>query len=171
MSAGYAAARPGEEAAAASVDTGAGEEYMHAATRHCYYQRATLQLLMRQLRFCAAELQGARQHAPSVAVHIFSFDSVGFCFGPLLVVERADLGSIRALQAHAPCVDSPGWLAKPCDTRSYPSAGIREKQLQMTEIGVQYFNRCAASAQLATCTGCRVCRCCMHILAEPATSL
>ena len=50
---------------------------MHAATRHCYYQRATLQLLLRQLRFCAAEL-----------------------------------------------------------------AGIRQKQLQIADIGVQYFNRC-----------------------------
>jgi hypothetical protein len=36
-----------------------GREYMHAATRHCYYQRAELQLLLRQLRFCAAELNGA----------------------------------------------------------------------------------------------------------------
>ena len=54
--------------------------YMHAATRHCYYQRATLQLLLRQLRFCAAEL-----------------------------------------------------------------AGIRQKQLQIADIGVQYFNRCGHS--------------------------
>ena len=34
----------------------AGQEFMHAATRHCYYQRAELQLLLRQLKFCAAEL-------------------------------------------------------------------------------------------------------------------
>lgn len=57
--AGYAAARPEEESAAVAVETAAGLEYMHSATRHCYYQRAMLQLLLRQLRFCAAELQGA----------------------------------------------------------------------------------------------------------------
>ena len=61
---------------------------MHAATRHCYYQRATLQLLLRQLRFCAAEL-----------------------------------------------------------------AGIRQKQLQIADIGVQYFNRWAARMMLAGCRG------------------
>lgn len=31
---------------------------MHAATRHLYYQRALLQLLLRQLTFCVTELQG-----------------------------------------------------------------------------------------------------------------
>ena len=36
----------------------AGQEYMHAATRHLYYQRALLQLLLRQLTFCVSELQG-----------------------------------------------------------------------------------------------------------------
>ena len=41
--------------------------YMHAATRHCYYQRATLQLLLRQLRFCAAELAGIRQKQLQIA--------------------------------------------------------------------------------------------------------
>lgn len=56
---GYAAVRPEEESAAVAVETAAGLEYMHSATRHCYYQRAMLQLLLRQLRFCAAELQGA----------------------------------------------------------------------------------------------------------------
>ena len=40
---------------------------MHAATRHCYYQRATLQLLLRQLRFCAAELAGIRQKQLQIA--------------------------------------------------------------------------------------------------------
>lgn len=33
-------------------------EFLHAATRHCYFQRAEMQLLLRQLRFCAAELAG-----------------------------------------------------------------------------------------------------------------
>ena len=33
-------------------------EFVHAATRHCYFQRAEMQLLLRQLRFCAAELAG-----------------------------------------------------------------------------------------------------------------
>ena len=42
-----------------------GREYMHAATRHCYYQRAELQLLLRQLRFCSAELNGAAPLLPS----------------------------------------------------------------------------------------------------------
>jgi hypothetical protein len=41
-----------------------GREYMHAATRHCYYQRAELQLLLRQLRFCSAELNGAAPLLP-----------------------------------------------------------------------------------------------------------
>ncbi|KAK9826530.1 hypothetical protein WJX74_000568 [Apatococcus lobatus] len=34
-------------------------EFLHAATRHCYFQRAEMQLLLRQLRFCAAELADA----------------------------------------------------------------------------------------------------------------
>ena len=61
--AGYAAARPEEEAGAVEVEAAAGREYMHSATRHCYYQRAMLQLMLRQLRFCAAELQGAPPEA------------------------------------------------------------------------------------------------------------
>jgi len=56
--AGWAAGRPKELAAARAVEADTGREYMHAATRHCYYQRAELQLLLRQLRFCAAELGG-----------------------------------------------------------------------------------------------------------------
>lgn len=34
------------------------QEYLHAATRHLYYQRALLQLVLRQLNFCVSELQG-----------------------------------------------------------------------------------------------------------------
>ena len=45
-------------ASAAAVVREAGCEFMHAATRHCYYQRGELQLLLRQLRFCAGELRG-----------------------------------------------------------------------------------------------------------------
>lgn len=45
-------------ASAAAVVHEAGCEFMHAATRHCYYQRGELQLLLRQLRFCAGELRG-----------------------------------------------------------------------------------------------------------------
>lgn len=40
----------------------ASQEYMHAATRHLYYQRALLQLLLRQLTFCVSELQGVPAH-------------------------------------------------------------------------------------------------------------
>lgn len=36
----------------------AAEEHSHAATRHLYFQRAQLQLLLRQLIFCASELSG-----------------------------------------------------------------------------------------------------------------
>lgn len=36
----------------------AAQEFMHAATRHLYYQRALLQLLLRQLTFCVTELKG-----------------------------------------------------------------------------------------------------------------
>jgi len=53
---GWAEARPALLKAARAVEKDTGREYMHAATRHCYYQRAELQLLLRQLRFCGAEL-------------------------------------------------------------------------------------------------------------------
>ena len=59
---GYAAARPAELAEAAAVEAAACREYMHAASRHLYYMRATLQLLLRQLRFCGAEMHGASRH-------------------------------------------------------------------------------------------------------------
>ena len=36
----------------------AQQEYLHAVTRHLYYQRALLQLLLRQLNFCTSEMQG-----------------------------------------------------------------------------------------------------------------
>lgn len=55
---GWAEARPALLKAARAVEKDTGREYMHAATRHCYYQRAELQLLLRQLRFCGAELHG-----------------------------------------------------------------------------------------------------------------
>ena len=71
--AGYAASRPQEEKEAAAVEAAAGREYMHAATRHCYYVRATLQLLLRQLRFCAAELQGAQP--PNFRLRFYNYRS------------------------------------------------------------------------------------------------
>lgn len=55
---GWQAARPATLSEARAVEKDTGREYMHAATRHCYYQRAELQLLLRQLRFCGAELNG-----------------------------------------------------------------------------------------------------------------
>ena len=66
------------EAADSSTHTAsqqAAQEFMHAATRHLYYQRALLQLLLRQLTFCVTELQGmaacdAQQAA--VAAHLHS---------------------------------------------------------------------------------------------------
>lgn len=49
--------------AKSTVDTDqARRDYMHAATRHLYYQRALLQLLLRQLNFCVSELQGMCGH-------------------------------------------------------------------------------------------------------------
>ena len=43
----------------------AAEEYAHAATRHFYFSRAQLQLLLRQLNFCASELSGEQCPFPS----------------------------------------------------------------------------------------------------------
>lgn len=34
------------------------QEFIYSACRHLYFQRAELQLLLRKLLFCAAELQG-----------------------------------------------------------------------------------------------------------------
>lgn len=62
--AGWVACRPSEMTSARGVEVDTGREYMHAATRHCYYQRAELQLLLRQLHFCGAELHGV----PSAAL-------------------------------------------------------------------------------------------------------
>ena len=50
------ATRESAIAAAAAAAAEAAQEHMHAATRHCYFQRAELQLLLRQLRFCSSEL-------------------------------------------------------------------------------------------------------------------
>ena len=54
---GWEATAAAAEAASAAAVRQAGQEYMHAATRHLYYQRALLQLLLRQLTFCVSELQ------------------------------------------------------------------------------------------------------------------
>jgi hypothetical protein len=55
---GWQATTRAAKAAAQAALMQAGQEYMHAATRHLYYQRALLQLLLRQLTFCVGELQG-----------------------------------------------------------------------------------------------------------------
>ena len=47
-----------EEKAAAEAVVAAAQEYSHAATRHLYFQRAQLQLSLRQLHFCSTELTG-----------------------------------------------------------------------------------------------------------------
>ena len=41
-------------------------EYSHAAARHLYFRRAQLQLLLRQLNFCASELSGAWPPPPAL---------------------------------------------------------------------------------------------------------
>ena len=58
---GWTATAGAAEAASEAALAQAGQEYMHAATRHLYYQRALLQLLLRQLTFCVNELQGMLQ--------------------------------------------------------------------------------------------------------------
>lgn len=55
---GWQATSRAAKAASQAALMQAGQEYMHAATRHLYYQRALLQLLLRQLTFCVGELQG-----------------------------------------------------------------------------------------------------------------
>lgn len=55
---GWQATTRAAKAASQAALLQAGQEYMHAATRHLYYQRALLQLLLRQLTFCVGELQG-----------------------------------------------------------------------------------------------------------------
>lgn len=55
---GYEQNRKAELAAGAGVESGALREYMHATSRHLYFQRAELQLMLRQLRFCSSELKG-----------------------------------------------------------------------------------------------------------------
>ncbi|KAL0050998.1 hypothetical protein WJX82_000304 [Trebouxia sp. C0006] len=55
---GWQATTRAAKAASQAALMQAGQEYMHAATRHLYYQRALLQLLLRQLTFCVGELQG-----------------------------------------------------------------------------------------------------------------
>lgn len=47
-----------DQRVAAKAVIGAAQDFTHAATRHLYFQRAQLQLLLRQLTFCAAELTG-----------------------------------------------------------------------------------------------------------------
>jgi hypothetical protein len=63
----------------------AAEEHSHAATRHLYFQRAQLQLLLRQLIFCASELSGGQPPEASlrlsiqiqkpIAVHVVAMES------------------------------------------------------------------------------------------------
>ncbi len=62
---GWQATTRAAKAASQAALMQAGQEYMHAATRHLYYQRALLQLLLRQLTFCVGELQGVLTCLPS----------------------------------------------------------------------------------------------------------
>ena len=45
----------------------AAQEFVFSACRHLYFQRAELQLLLRRLLFCAAELSSRRLHPQHVA--------------------------------------------------------------------------------------------------------
>ncbi|KAK9817196.1 hypothetical protein WJX72_010907 [[Myrmecia] bisecta] len=58
---GHSSKREADAASARAVVGEASKEYMHAATRHLYFQRAEIQLLLRQLRFCASELQAVAE--------------------------------------------------------------------------------------------------------------
>ena len=76
---GWEATSAAARAASQAALLQASQEYMHAATRHLYYQRALLQLLLRQLTFCVSELQGVLAshtcHFCSSAVYIRRFSS------------------------------------------------------------------------------------------------
>ena len=55
--------------AARSCAEEAAQEFVFSACRHLYFQRAELQLLLRRLLFCAAELSSRRlrsQHVPKL---------------------------------------------------------------------------------------------------------
>ena len=54
----WGSASQASHASCRGAEQQARQDYMHAATRHLYYQRALLQLLLRQLTFCVSELQG-----------------------------------------------------------------------------------------------------------------
>ena len=51
-------------ASAAATACEAAQEFVHSACRHLYFQRAELQLLLRKLLFCAAELSS--KHLPLI---------------------------------------------------------------------------------------------------------
>lgn len=51
------------QAAQASAEE-AAQEFVYSACRHLYFQRAELQLLLRRLLFCAAELSS--KHLPRI---------------------------------------------------------------------------------------------------------
>ncbi|KAL3152273.1 hypothetical protein ABBQ32_001347 [Trebouxia sp. C0010 RCD-2024] len=57
-SSGWQVTAKAEDECSHAASQQAAQEFMHAATRHLYYQRALLQLLLRQLTFCVTELQG-----------------------------------------------------------------------------------------------------------------
>ncbi len=68
---GWSATACAAEAASQAALAQAGQEYMHAATRHLYYQRALLQLLLRQLTFCVSELQGICLAVSQISLNTF----------------------------------------------------------------------------------------------------
>ena len=45
----------------------AAQEFVFSACRHLYFQRAELQLLLRRLLFCTAELSSRRLHPQHIA--------------------------------------------------------------------------------------------------------
>lgn len=56
-SSGWQVTAQAEDESTHATSQQAAQEFMHAATRHLYYQRALLQLLLRQLTFCVTELK------------------------------------------------------------------------------------------------------------------
>lgn len=55
---GWQAASKAADQSRQAASQQAAQDFMHAAARHLYYQRALLQLLLRQLTFCVTELKG-----------------------------------------------------------------------------------------------------------------
>ncbi len=92
-----------EALAARSCAEEAAQEFVFSACRHLYFQRAELQLLLRRLLFCAAELS-SRRYALSMSQNYMrsasqTSDHVGpwslVCLGRQLYIVRMSVLSLN----------------------------------------------------------------------------